>query len=176
MGNLNTNKRRQLWNTDPHCYWCHVVTIEPVAGLTLLSRDHATFDHLYQKRTPERSAHPSAGVLACWRCNYCRAIRGADFDPKAERQRRIDAGLPVSNAVYEPNSAGPTKHVRVIPEVVPPRDLPKPKKKKRVKKVPSPLAYFPSFLLGAASVFIGTGHYMLALVCGAVAALLLDQK
>lgn len=80
-----SHRRRNLFNEDPHCHWCH--------KLTKLNGKHngdlATIDHLYSKFHPYRNtpeylnAHnDSLTVLACYDCNQLRSIKEHLEHPK----------------------------------------------------------------------------------------------
>lgn len=68
------NRRRQLWNRDPRCFWCGRVT----DIRTTNAPDSATVEHLYARGQPKREEatrrHLPATLLACRRCN---TVRGA---------------------------------------------------------------------------------------------------
>jgi hypothetical protein len=66
------NRRRQLWNRDPRCFWCGRETNIKTAN----APDSATVEHLYArgqpKRTEQTRRHLPDTVLACRRCNSTR--------------------------------------------------------------------------------------------------------
>ena len=66
------NRRRQLWNRDPRCFWCGRETDIRTANAS----DSATVEHLYArgqpKRTEQTRRHLPDTVLACRRCNSTR--------------------------------------------------------------------------------------------------------
>lgn len=66
------NRRRQLWNRDPRCFWCGRVTDIRTAN----APDSATVEHLYARGQPKRTEstlrYLPDTVLACRRCNSAR--------------------------------------------------------------------------------------------------------
>jgi hypothetical protein len=66
------NRRRQLWNRDPRCFWCGRETDIRTAN----APDSATVEHLYARGQPKRREptrrHLPDTVLACRRCNSSR--------------------------------------------------------------------------------------------------------
>jgi hypothetical protein len=63
------NRRRQLWNRDPRCFWCGRETDIRTAN----APDSATVEHIYHRGHPKRRQstrrHLPDTVLACRRCN-----------------------------------------------------------------------------------------------------------
>jgi 5-methylcytosine-specific restriction endonuclease McrA len=81
--------RQQLWNEDPHCYWCGVFTEEPIQNGGRLSDDTATLDHLYTRYEMEkRVSEGNPFVLACNKCNHDRGEAATQAQPIEELWRR----------------------------------------------------------------------------------------
>lgn len=57
-----------MWERDPACHWCGIVTVLPNAA-NRMPRNMATIDHLWPRYHPNRLAGDHAVVLACYGCN-----------------------------------------------------------------------------------------------------------
>jgi hypothetical protein len=71
-------RRYNLWQEDPHCYWCGQTTVLPHPGLPQDLPTMATVDHLYSRFHPARHQLPRRDdytVLACQACNRARCRR-----------------------------------------------------------------------------------------------------
>lgn len=84
-------RRRELFEADPTCHWCGIVTVWRDNPALPPPDDTATLDHLYcrshpLRRVPHDGSYPRY-VLACYKCNN---ERSADEDIHA---RRISANL-----------------------------------------------------------------------------------
>ncbi len=89
-------RRLRMFTSDPHCYWCGVLT-----QLNIDSRaNYATVDHLYSKLHPLRGTKYKGGsdrtallhVLACAKCNQERGVadqQGRLFIPQIAARREI---------------------------------------------------------------------------------------
>lgn len=73
-------KRRQiLFDRDPHCHWCGVLTVwysQPTKHEEM-PNNAATLDHLYSRFNPERITpidNVERTVLACLECNRRRSV------------------------------------------------------------------------------------------------------
>ncbi len=76
-GDARPTRRRQLWRSDPRCFWCGRVTRFDAYD----EPDAATVEHLYSRRHPKRGRadkHLPSVVLACKRCNNERGAPGAE--------------------------------------------------------------------------------------------------
>jgi len=71
--------RRTLWEKDPKCHYCGVVTTWEIPAKGSLSPTAATLDHLISRLHPTRYTmdhYPSSLlVLCCYRCNNDRGRR-----------------------------------------------------------------------------------------------------
>ncbi len=71
--------RRRFHAADPTCHWCKVVTVlYNVPDGQKPSDDCATIDHVkdrLQCLSPAEHRAPSNVVLACYKCNYGRAVK-----------------------------------------------------------------------------------------------------
>lgn len=65
-----------LYDADPHCYWCRVLTVMSESGVILSFQPDnlATRDHLIAKKDRRSSADNYIMVLACRACNQRRNV------------------------------------------------------------------------------------------------------
>lgn len=91
--------RQELWNEDPHCHWCGVLTKIDHEGRATLDPDDATLDHIYHRgheaRKVDMPKQKEDVVLACSHCNNKRGTAweyGCRFDPSIEG--KIDYNSP----------------------------------------------------------------------------------
>jgi len=84
-------QRIRLWEADPHCHYCGVLTIykpQHIKGLYTPQEQNflATIDHVRPRHHPDRLRPPRPGetlhVLACWKCNNDRDKRELAEKPK----------------------------------------------------------------------------------------------
>ena len=86
----------RLWEKDPHCYYCGVLTILPPAGIIKSSSDPnlATIDHVYSKFNlmrwvkSEGEDKKNRYVLSCQKCNNERQRREYESLPLIEQSAR----------------------------------------------------------------------------------------
>lgn len=76
-----------MWRRNPHCYYCGVKTILPLAnGKSPRAPNEATIDHLRPRHHPGRLEPIQRGelrrVLACWECNNKRDQWESSLLPK----------------------------------------------------------------------------------------------
>lgn len=85
------NKRIELWEKCPNCYWCEVITIDPYRygkdneQTGTAPSNLATLDHVFvraDKRRIKGKATPV--VLACFKCNQERSHGGRKEDRDKE--------------------------------------------------------------------------------------------
>ena len=70
-------RRTNLWNRDPHCYYCGCLTILPddVEGykdkghIKVTPNNMATIEHLISRLHPLRGKTKGITTLACYKCN-----------------------------------------------------------------------------------------------------------
>lgn len=79
--------RRRLWERNPHCFWCGIVTIWYQGETRTPPLNSATIDHIRSRLTPERSRRdenwqPGKIVLACWKCNNDRCRMEQEYYAK----------------------------------------------------------------------------------------------
>jgi 5-methylcytosine-specific restriction endonuclease McrA len=82
--------RRQLFEQDPHCHWCHCLTvwIEREGG-GWYQENAATLDHLYTRyEMNKRVETGNPFVLACNKCNHDRGAEATKAQPIEELWRR----------------------------------------------------------------------------------------
>lgn len=73
--------RNALWNENPKCHWCEILTIIPEGKEISLSANHATLDHLYSKweiRELPSLKDIQRTVLACNSCNERRGYEAQE--------------------------------------------------------------------------------------------------
>lgn len=74
----NRTFKIQLWDENPHCHWCGVLTELTNCPKGQVPNNAATIDHLYSKLDPRRWVRRKPGqikkVLACYACNQRRSI------------------------------------------------------------------------------------------------------
>ena len=84
--------RLQLWETDPHCYWCGKLTIWIDLSKRVKKqewKDAATIDHLYTRYEMEmRKTNGNPVVLACQECNHRRGAEATKAQPIEELWKR----------------------------------------------------------------------------------------
>jgi hypothetical protein len=69
---MNGNRKRKLnlWNKDPHCYWCGKLTILHTHKQRKRNPPNmATVDHIFTRNDPRRGKIKGRTVLACNQCN-----------------------------------------------------------------------------------------------------------
>lgn len=94
-------QRRRMWEYDPRCHWCGVVTVLPKPGPPKGPPNPrlATIDHLRPRHHPGRR-EPTNGkefrrVLACWKCNNERDRREHEAMPR-EKLWAMCGSVPLS--------------------------------------------------------------------------------
>jgi hypothetical protein len=89
----NRKRKLNLWNKDPHCFYCGVETViidQPrIKGVP---SNLATLDHKYSKFDYRRylptNGTEERNVLACFRCNNKRAAFEDKLIPSEEKLLR----------------------------------------------------------------------------------------
>jgi hypothetical protein len=119
---MNTNairkRRKRLWEADPRCYWCGIVTvlIEKSGGSHL--PNEATIDHLRPRHHPGRlepiEHQEIRRVLSCFKCNNERDTRERAELPKEWFYER-GCGKPVSTKSLEELRAVEAKLAAITP-------------------------------------------------------------
>lgn len=89
----NRELRLQLWNENPHCYWCGKETLLIDLNNKRVKKqqwkDAATLDHLYTKyELDKRKSEGNPIVLACQECNHRRGAESTKAQPIEELWRR----------------------------------------------------------------------------------------
>lgn len=77
----NKAVRKRLWEADPYCYYCGILTKnEPRKGMDVLKDDDATIEHLESRyQNPKRKfVLDTPIVIACYRCNSNRNKKEAE--------------------------------------------------------------------------------------------------
>lgn len=68
---MTNNRLKNLFNNDPHCYWCGRLTRflnRNIEGI-IIPLDTATLDHLYPRTHINHNSKNQRTVLACFECN-----------------------------------------------------------------------------------------------------------
>lgn len=86
------DKRRRMWEEDPHCLYCGRATIWRVRdGSGKPDPLEATLEHLRSRYDPRRreKCHGERRVfIACWECNNKQNSQVQSSVPIAERRER----------------------------------------------------------------------------------------
>ncbi len=78
LGKQQKQRRKRLFDADPHCYWCGRELVMPPGPPGGGCPDNAaTLDHLIHRLDPRRNepqpeGAPPRTVLACYACNSLR--------------------------------------------------------------------------------------------------------
>lgn len=91
-------RKLRLWNKDPHCHWCGVLTVIIDHPKLKNPPDNlATVDHLRSKLNAQRGVdHRVNTVLACLKCNNRRALEEERRVLSLEDKRRRSGRWPVA--------------------------------------------------------------------------------
>jgi len=98
----NKKRRINLWNENPKCYWCGIITVNPIPrklhdgrlkSPKYMSSNTATLDHLTSRLSDKRGSveirHET--VLACKACNEKRGLEesnGLGIEELRKRAKR----------------------------------------------------------------------------------------
>lgn len=95
------NRRRILFERDPHCHWCGCLTVllaYPNSAARSWPKNAATVDHLDSRLSPRRNyaGGEERTVLACRECNHRRGAAEEQALGHEELRRRSCRPEPIS--------------------------------------------------------------------------------
>lgn len=91
-------QRQKLWNENPHCYYCGILTVPPeIRTKEQVEKGYyfdnmATLEHLFSRLNPKRYEKHKfktvRHVLACYKCNNDKSMEDTNINFAEEHRRR----------------------------------------------------------------------------------------
>lgn len=86
----NQHRRERLWNKDPRCFWCGVVTKPTNKHGGKQENDMATLDHVYSRLDPKRKQNLNLEVKTVLSCYLCNQKRGKEAMIRYKKQKELN--------------------------------------------------------------------------------------